>query len=77
MSTRRIGRWQAPVSHGLRKVWFHRVSASWSCSVPWLSFYTTYAQGVAPADFWSVSQGWRRPRPSEHDKVEGGVKADL
>ena len=44
---------------------------------PWLSFYTTYAQGFEPPTPGQYLEDGRALTPAEHDSIEGGVKADL
>ena len=44
---------------------------------PWLSMYTTYAQGFAPPAPGQYLEDGRGLAPSENDMLEGGVKADL
>src|SRR4029453_7350545 len=44
---------------------------------PWLSIYTTYAQGFAPPEPGQYLEDGRGLAPSENDMLEGGVKADL
>ena len=44
---------------------------------PWLSFYTTYAQGFEPPTPGQYLEDGRALAPAEHDSIEGGVKADL
>ena len=44
---------------------------------PWLSMYTTYAQGFAPPAPGQYLEDGRGLAPSENDMLEAGVKADL
>src|SRR5687767_1326071 len=44
---------------------------------PWLSMYTTYAQGFAPPAPGQYLEDGRGLAPSENDLLEGGVKVDL
>ena len=44
---------------------------------PWLSLYTTYAQGFEPPTPGQYLEDGRALTPAEHDSIEGGVKADL
>jgi iron complex outermembrane receptor protein len=44
---------------------------------PWLSMYTTYAQGFAPPAPGQYLEGGRGLAPSESEMLEAGVKADL
>jgi iron complex outermembrane receptor protein len=44
---------------------------------PWLSIYTTYAQGFEPPTPGQYLEDGRALTPAEHDSIEGGVKADL
>jgi len=44
---------------------------------PWLSLYTTYAEGFEPTAPGQYLEDGRTLAPAEHDSIEGGVKADL
>ena len=44
---------------------------------PWLSLYTTYAQGFEPPAPGQYLEDGRALKPAEHHSIEGGVKADL
>ena len=44
---------------------------------PWLSLYTTYAQGFEPPTPGQYLEDGRALKPAQHNSIEGGVKADL
>ncbi len=44
---------------------------------PWLSLYTTFAQGFEPPTPGQYLEDGTALTPAEHDSIEGGVKADL